>query len=163
MSYSFCVYFSCNSMPCSGCSTLHWVNPNLKKKITWGTVFKGKHCSRCMKQPPLHTTINIQNCTEAIEWRRVSCWYSRFWSSHNFPIVWYQTNNICDMPLRLFLVGGFGNPVDVEQGDVKVQFMFIHGPRKTFNWPETEDSCYVPIKNFVRYLLLPQQLDKLIR
>ena len=29
---SFCVSFSCNSMPCSGCSALHGVNPDLKKK-----------------------------------------------------------------------------------------------------------------------------------
>ena len=31
--------------------------------------------------------------------------------------------------------------------NVKVQFMFPHEPRKTFNWPETDDSCYVLIKN----------------
>ena len=40
---------------------------------------------------------------------------------------------------------GLVTQVDVEQGDVKVQLMFPHGPRKTFNWPETEGSCYVPI------------------
>ena len=28
----FCVSFSCNSMPCSGCSALHEVNPNYIKK-----------------------------------------------------------------------------------------------------------------------------------
>ena len=28
----FCASFSCNSMPCSNFSTLHGVNPNLKKK-----------------------------------------------------------------------------------------------------------------------------------
>ena len=37
----------------------------------------------------------------------------------------------------------------MEQGDVKVQFMFPHGPPKTFNWPETEGSCYMPIKNIL--------------
>ena len=37
----------------------------------------------------------------------------------------------------------------VEQDGIKVQFMFPHGPHKTFNWPETEDSCYVPIKNIL--------------
>ena len=48
-----------------------------------------------------------------------------------------------------FWGGGLVTQVDVEQGGVKVQFMFPYGPRKTFNWPETEDSCYVPIKNIL--------------
>ena len=42
------------------------------------TIDEWKHCSRCMKQPPLHNTIIIQICTQAIKWRRVSCWYSWF-------------------------------------------------------------------------------------
>ena len=44
---------------------------------------------------------------------------------------------------------GLVTQVDVEQGDVKVQFIFPHGPRKTFNWPETEGSCYAPTKNIL--------------
>ena len=44
---------------------------------------------------------------------------------------------------------GLVTQVDVEQDGIKVQFMFPHGPHKTFNWPETEDSCYVPIKNIL--------------
>ena len=39
--------------------------------------------------------------------------------------------------------------VDVRQGDVKVQFMFPQRSRKTFNWPGTDDSFYVPIKNIL--------------
>ena len=38
------------------------------------------------------------------------------------------------------------NKTDEEQGHVDVQFMHPHGPRKTFNWPQGGDSCYVPIK-----------------
>ena len=34
MPSSFCVSFSCNSMPCSGCSTLHGVNPNFNISIS---------------------------------------------------------------------------------------------------------------------------------
>ena len=30
---SFCAFFSCNSLPRSGSSALHGVNPNLKKKL----------------------------------------------------------------------------------------------------------------------------------
>ena len=32
MLQSFCGSSSCNSMPCSGCSALHGVNPNFFKK-----------------------------------------------------------------------------------------------------------------------------------
>ena len=42
---------------------------------------------------------------------------------------------------------GLATQVDVEQGDINVQFMFPHRPPKTSNWPETENSFYVPIPN----------------
>ena len=35
--------------------------------------FSRGNSSRYTKQSPLHTTIIIQICTQAIEWRRVSC------------------------------------------------------------------------------------------
>ena len=44
---------------------------------------------------------------------------------------------------------GLVTQVDLEQDDVKVQFIFPRGPHKTFNWLETEDSCYVSIKNIL--------------
>ena len=56
---------------------------------------------------------------------------------------------------------GLVNKTDEEQGDVDVQFMHPHGPRKTFNWPQGGDSCYVPIKNIVLYRHLLQPLVEL--
>ena len=50
---------------------------------------------------------------------------------------------------------GLVTQVDVEQDVVKVQFMFPHEICKTFNWPETEDSCYVPIKNILCQISSP--------
>ena len=50
---------------------------------------------------------------------------------------------------------GLVTQVNVEQGDVKVPFMFPHGPRKTFNLPETDDSCYVLIKNILCQISFP--------
>ena len=50
---------------------------------------------------------------------------------------------------------GLVNKVDEEQGDVYVQFMHPHGPRKTFNWPQAGDSCYIPIKNIVCAIQAP--------
>ena len=59
---------------------------------------------------------------------------------------------------------GLVTQVDVEQGDVKVQFMFLYGSGRTFDWPENEDHAMCQSKTFfVRYLLLRQQLDELIR
>ena len=52
----------------------------------------------------------------------------------------------------LFWWVGIVSNVDIEQGDVKVDFMHPHGPRKTFNWPESDDTCYVPTKNILCYL-----------
>ena len=38
---------------------------------------------------------------------------------------------------------------------VKVDFMHPHGPRKTFNWPESDDTCYVPTKNILCVISTP--------
>ena len=50
---------------------------------------------------------------------------------------------------------GLVNKVNEEHRDVDVQFMRPHGPRKTFNWPQGGDSCYVPIKNIVCAIQAP--------
>ena len=39
--------------------------------------------------------------------------------------------------------------IDKEAGDVKIDFMHPNGPRKTFNWPQGGDTCYVSTKNIV--------------
>ena len=50
---------------------------------------------------------------------------------------------------------GLVTQADEAQADVKVQFMFPHWPRKTLNWPETEDSCYAQIKNILFQISSP--------
>ena len=50
---------------------------------------------------------------------------------------------------------GLVSKVDEEEGEVYVQFMHPHGPRKTFNWPQAGDSCYVPIKDIVCAIQVP--------
>ena len=90
--------------------------------------------------------------------------------THNFNLP--PTFQLCDIrPMTCvpclydsFWWLGLVTQVDAEQGGVRVQFMFPHGPHKTFNWPETEGSCYVPIKNILFPISSPtQQLDELIR
>ena len=45
--------------------------------------------------------------------------------------------------------------VDAKQGNVKVDFMHPHGPHKTFNWPQSGDTCYVPMKNILCMIYAP--------
>ena len=58
---------------------------------------------------------------------------------------------------------GLVTQVDVEQGDFKVKFMFPIGPRKTIDQKLKVHAMCQSKTLFVRYLLLPQQLDELIR
>lgn len=44
---------------------------------------------------------------------------------------------------------GIVNEINAEEGDVTVKFMHPHGPRKTFNWPQIEDTWFVPIKKIL--------------
>ena len=48
------------------------------------------------------------------------------------------------------------NYIDQQEGDVKIDFLHPHGPRKTFNWPSAGgDSCYVPLKNILCLISTP--------
>ena len=69
--------------------------------------------------------------------------------------IWYIYIYIYICLYDSFWWVGLVTQVDVEQGDVRVQFMFPHVPCKTFNWPETEDSCYVPIKKILYQISSP--------
>ena len=37
--------------------------------------------------------------------------------------------------------------VNVHEGDMKIEFLHPHGPRKTFSWPFVADKCFVPVTN----------------
>ena len=76
--------------------------------------------------------------------------------THDFNLP--TTSQLCDIRPMTYvtcLYDSFWWVGLVTQVDVKVQFMFPHGPCKTFNWPETEDSCYVPIKNILCQISSP--------
>ena len=45
--------------------------------------------------------------------------------------------------------------VDVELGDVKIDFLHPHGPRKTFTWPVGGDTCHIPMKNILCSISAP--------
>ena len=46
--------------------------------------------------------------------------------------------------------------IDEEEGDVRVQFMWPHGPRKQFSWPHRDDICDVPFTNILCTIAKPQ-------
>ena len=39
--------------------------------------------------------------------------------------------------------------IDQEQGDLEIEFMHPHGPKKTFAWPETSYTCHVTLQNIL--------------
>ena len=61
----------------------------------------------------------------------VSCIYDRFW--------WV----------------GIVTEVNVHEGDMKIEFLHPHGPRKTFSWPFVADKCFVPVTNVLCVITAP--------
>ena len=45
--------------------------------------------------------------------------------------------------------------IDMKMGDVLIDFMHPHGPRKTFNWRTHPEKCNVPFKNIVYLMQAP--------
>ena len=45
--------------------------------------------------------------------------------------------------------------VNVHGGDLKIDFLHPHGPRKTFSWPFVADKCFVPASNILCVITAP--------
>ena len=45
--------------------------------------------------------------------------------------------------------------VNVHEGDLKIEFLHPHGPRKTFSWPSVADKCFVPASNILCVITAP--------
>ena len=50
---------------------------------------------------------------------------------------------------------GIVTEVNVHEGDLKIEFLHPHGPRKTFNWPSVADKCFVPAPNILCVIIAP--------
>ncbi len=50
---------------------------------------------------------------------------------------------------------GMITSVDITEGDVEINFMHPHGPKKAFHWPRHCDTCYVPVKNIIEKISVP--------
>ena len=45
--------------------------------------------------------------------------------------------------------------VNVHEGDLKIEFLHPHGPRKTFSWPSVADKCFVSVSNILCIITAP--------
>ena len=45
--------------------------------------------------------------------------------------------------------------VNVHEGDLKIEFLHPHGPRKTFSWPSVSDKCFVSVSNILCIITAP--------
>ena len=50
---------------------------------------------------------------------------------------------------------GIVTEVNVYEGDLKIEFLLPHGPRKTFSWPYVADKCSVPVSNILCVITAP--------
>ena len=50
---------------------------------------------------------------------------------------------------------GIVTEVNVHEGDLKIEFLHPHGPRKTFSWPSVADKCFVPAPNILCVIIAP--------
>ena len=45
--------------------------------------------------------------------------------------------------------------VNAHEGDLKIEFLHPHGPRKTFSCASLADKCFVPTSNILCVILAP--------
>ena len=50
---------------------------------------------------------------------------------------------------------GIVTKVNANEGDLKIEFLHPHGPRKTFSWPSVADKCFVPASNILCIITAP--------
>ena len=50
---------------------------------------------------------------------------------------------------------GIVTDVNVHEGDLKIEFLHPHGPRKTFSWPSVADKCFVSVSNILCIITAP--------
>ena len=50
---------------------------------------------------------------------------------------------------------GIVTEVNANEGDLKIEFLHPHGPRKTFSWPSVADKCIVPASNVLCVITAP--------
>ena len=83
-------------------------------------------------------------------------------SSHHFvpiscnKIVSMYVSCICDA----FWWVGIVTEVNVHKGDLKIEFLHPHGPRKTFSWPSVADKCFVPVSNILCIITAPTTITR---
>ena len=50
---------------------------------------------------------------------------------------------------------GIVTDVNVHEGDLKIEFLHPHGPRKTFSWLSVAEKCFAPASNILCIITAP--------
>ena len=130
--------------------TMGEVHKSLKEWFSRGNTIPGTQSS--------HHFILPSSCKTA---RKLSSEDESHAGTHDFNLL--ATFQLCDIRPMTYVICLYNSfwwvgliiQVDMEQSDVKVQFMFPQEPHKRFNWPETKDSCYVSMKNILCQISSP--------
>ena len=124
---------------------------SLEEQFSWGNIVPGTWSS--------HHFIPLSSSKIA---HKLSSEDESHAGIHGFNLP--TTLQLCDIRpmtcVTCFWWVGLVTQVHLEQGDLKVQFMFPDELRKMFNWPETEDSCDVPIKNNMYQISSPTRTTR---
>ena len=50
---------------------------------------------------------------------------------------------------------GIVTEMNAQEGNLKIEFLLPHGPRKTFSWPSFADNCFVLVSNILCIITAP--------
>ena len=62
---------------------------------------------------------------------------------------------LCQLYLQCILVVGILTEVGVHEGDLKIEFLYPYGPRKTLKRPSVTDKCFVGVSNILWVITAP--------
>ena len=50
--------------------------------------------------------------------------------------------------------------VNVQEGDLKIEFLHPHEPRKNFGWPSVAGKCFAPVSNILWIIAAPTTITR---
>ena len=114
----------------SGTRSSHYFIPISCNKIAYKLTSEDREFLQFDFNKSLTKEIDIKNIKCFLN---VSCIYDTFW--------WVD---------KVF-------KVNVPEGDLKIEFLHTHGPRKTFSWSSVDDKCFVPASDILCVITALQQ------
>ena len=127
------------------------VRENLKSRFSQGDTVKGTRSSHYFI--PQSTSIISHKFTSKDENFADSFDFKNYTPIVNIDELKQATYVSC--VYNTFWWVGMVSQVDENEGDVKIELLHPHGPKKSFHWPTPSDACYVPLKNVLCNITLP--------